>query len=61
MLALNTLDLLEKVNHLLRTDLAISVLVTLLYSLPDLLVVIWRGHTHLEADISVCIEKLLSL
>lgn len=60
-LLLNSLNSLEEHNHLLTTDSAVSVLITLLDSLPNILVIIGRSHAHLQTEVLVGMEEFLTL
>ena len=59
--AIDTLDSLEQVEHFPLTDSAISVLVTLLHSVPHISLVLRRSHTHLQTEVAVGSIELLSL
>jgi hypothetical protein len=60
LLALNALNAHEQHLHFLSVNSTVSVLVTLLDSLPDLLLVAGRSHTHLKAEIPVSVEEFLA-
>jgi len=57
---LNALDHFEQIEHFPLTHATISVLVTLLSSLENLLLVVGRSHAHGKAQISVGHEELLA-
>ena len=54
------LDSLEQHEHLHLTDSAVSVVVALGDCVPNVLVIVGRGHAHGQAEISVGEEELLS-
>jgi hypothetical protein len=58
---LHSLDALEQVEHLPLTHLAIPVRVALLNCVPNILLIIWGSHSHLQAEITIGIKELLSL